>query len=190
MLVYEPGQAAPLYRIGPFVVVHSGIARLVVEVKSDLDQKCFKQVLDVYDDIPNANVPALGYGFDGVTMAKFIEYLQAAAVENRRKLAPWQAFLNWPICFAVHEKNYFCIRPTTCLAQPAAYWCCCVNFAVLGEGGEAAATAQFFNTYYRLLAGEQVEDTQLRRWFNEVEVPPQGKAWITPDGVVHHGEIP
>jgi hypothetical protein len=55
LLVHEPGSAAPLYRWEDFVVVHDTAARAIVEVKSEIDQAHFQQLLDVHTRPQNLN---------------------------------------------------------------------------------------------------------------------------------------
>jgi hypothetical protein len=200
LLVHEAGIEAPLYRWGDFVVVHDTAARAVVEIKSRMLKVDFRHLLDVHASIVNIEaarsgqtfVPTFGYGLSGPTFDTFLGYLQEAVAANRLKAGNKGKHLNWPVCVAVQNRNYLGARPLVGAAgKPYAF--CAVDFSKATDKRsrlvDGVETGYFLQIYAKVLRHQRdgLKDADLYNWFNRLPVAPNGKAWITPDGVIRRG---
>lgn len=203
LLVHEPGLSAPLYRMEDFVVVHDTAARAVVEVKSTLDKVNFDQMMDVHDSIIKIDfrsvggfIPTFGYGISGVTFETFVTYLQDALARNRFGAdREGLKALNWPVCIAVQDRNYFGIRP---LSGPTNFLdCfCAVDFrraldtaALPIDGIETGFFLQIYSEILREGKGS-LGASDMYAWFNSLPIAPEGKVWLRLDGTATNGNIP
>jgi len=74
---------------------------MVIEVKTDLDQKAFGDVLGMWGSVYWLPVTMLGFAYDGVQFQTFCDYIRSAVRE-----AP----CGLPECLAVHKQNYLYVR--------------------------------------------------------------------------------
>ena len=63
LIVYDPTRGRPYYAIGDLSAVPREATRLVIEVKTDLDQAAFKETLGVWEDVYWLPVPTLGFAY-------------------------------------------------------------------------------------------------------------------------------
>lgn len=134
VLVYDPQEAKPYYSIDEFSVVQRQSARLVVEVKTELDLKTLPQIAEVAASARSVAVPVLGFAFEGWTFDKAIREL-AEVVRSAPALAP--------DCIAVHRRNYVIFRHRVYNEGATTYTA--FDFGPLGERGEGLATAMLLD---------------------------------------------
>ena len=165
-------------------------ATAVVEVKSQLEEKTYQQMLDIWtntDWLKSVNV--LGFAYDGWIFETFVEHLKQTIQDGQ----------GLPNCIAVHRRNYIFIRSGYHLApkadgrRPAKYQLA-VNCAA-AENKEGLSSACFLDTFRRELppAGGHSQlyiDVYLPRWFNELPLPPEAKIAIADDGSISQGSVP
>jgi hypothetical protein len=201
LLVHESALRPPLYRWEDFVVVDHREARAVLEVKSNLGKKDFEAFLDVHTSIleleavgqGQAFIPTFGYGLKGVGFSKCLGYVRGAVKTNRLKLDSPHKHLNWPVCVAVQEKNYIGVRPLHLLIGQPAFLLADLT-KLQDENAEpldGIETGIFLDIYSEVLRLERdaLVDTELYAWFNQLPLQPEGKVWVTEDGVAHKGNI-
>ena len=202
LLIYESDSVAPLYRWDDFVIVHDTAARAVIEVKSEMDQRNFDKLLDVHISLIDIElrsgggvfIPTFGYGLCGVAFETFLTYLKNALTSNRLNVADNQRQLNLPLCITVQKHNYLGIRPLRSTpGNPDAF--CVVDFSKAtdqkAQPVDGIETGFFLHFYTEVLRSRTlaIEDTMLYQWFNNLPVGNDGKAWVTPDGVIHPGNV-
>ncbi len=201
ILIYDSNIVAPLYRWEDFVVVQASQARAVIEVKSNLEEANFKQFLDIHTSIAKlecggqVSIPTLGYGIIGVTFDTFLTYIQNAIEENRLDVSAEDKHLNWPVCVAVQNRNYLGIR--SCGGKSdVPHVFCVVDFSKAIDKSaqpiDGIETGVFLYWYTKILESglHALEALALYEWFNRLPIAPEGKAWVTPDGVIHRDLIP
>ena len=163
---------------------------MVVEVKSNLKERTFHDILGVWRTTDWLPVPTLGFAYDGVAFKTFLGYV-IEAIKNEEQ--------GIPECIAVHRQNYLIVRSSYRLApdasapkrhRPAEY-----HFAVdfrATDKGDGSASAAFLDFYDRLLSNGHgwMDETHLRTWFNRLDLPQEQLVRITNDGVVNYGPIP
>lgn len=149
VIVYNPMVARPYYAIGELAVVPREAANLVIEVKTELDDKAFQEMLDVWESVFWLPVPMLGFAYDGVRFQTFVEYLRKAIPAAPRGL---------PTCIAVHRQNYLYMRADYTAAEDEALpnrrrpTKCqfVVDFGAAGTG-EGTASSMLLHLYNLLL---------------------------------------
>src|SRR5262249_54985075 len=120
ILVYDPAESQPMYRIEEFVVVPFHAARLAIEVRSRLsvheggrDRKTKPSGLDqmfrVCASMRAFPTPVFGFAYDGVG---FDDFVAGVAARVRGDI------FNVPECIVVHKKNYASLRVTERAARP------------------------------------------------------------------------
>ncbi len=204
ILVHESVTRAPLYRWEDFVVVNSGEARAVVEVKSALNRETFEALLNVHGSLvemalasKHASItPLFGFALNGVEFSTFVDYLRSAAGDNRLNLDDKIRYLNWPVCIAVQHQNYIAVRPLQMMANSGCQLgICALDFgksqSESDECIDGIETGYFVETYNRVLCeGDHALFAEaLYSWFNGLPIDDEGKVWVTPDGTAHHGKI-
>ena len=199
ILTYDANNVAPLYRHEDFAIVADIAARAVIEVKSNLYDKEFKDILGINQSLylmkqrnSKLFVPLFGYGLVGATFGSFSEYVQKAITENLLQLHEQQLALNWPYCVAVQERGYigFCpIYPSQHF--PDAF--CILNFQEAKDKSITTGleTGFFLELYGNILGqrGDIISADHLYEWFNKMPIEDTGKHWVTTDGALHTGEI-
>jgi hypothetical protein len=202
LLVHEQTALAPLYRWEDFVVVHARAARAVVEVKTDLDKRCFEELLDLTASVVRvgaassamAPIPVFGYSLSGSSFETFVEYLVEGMATNRTAAGPDERVVNLPVVIAVQDKTYLAIRPTA-LAQGMPFCVCAVNLSATGGRDDkptiAHETGLFLQFYAHVLREEfnRIHAAELYPWFNKLQLPGTCKIWISPDGKQHTDQI-
>lgn len=101
VIVYNPMVARPYYAIAELSVVPREAAKLVIEVKTELGERAFQDMLNVWESVFWLPVSMLGFAYDGVLINTFIEYIRKAIPTAPRGL---------PTCIAVHRQNYIYMR--------------------------------------------------------------------------------
>ena len=124
LLVHEPWNIAPLYRYEDFVIVHAAAARAVIEVKSQFYNDDFSLLLGVNDSVRAVagprqySPPVFGYGLEGATLETLTGYLRNALNRNHSESSDdgeqSPAYLNWPDCIAIQNRNIVGFRPFCC----------------------------------------------------------------------------
>jgi len=202
VLVHDDFEFSPLYRMEDFVIVPARAARCVVEVKSVLNSKEFQRANCVYDSLfpfsfsrsalPRP-IPVFAYGLTGVTFTTFCHYVSNAAAENRLKRDDSSRHLNWLNGWFCLGRKYLAIRPT----KGDVSYCLCVDFSKAGADASGVETGYFLAFYAQLLnqlvfngIREELNATELMRWFNSLEVNENCKVWVKPDGMRCTGNIP
>jgi hypothetical protein len=187
VLVYDPTVSQPYYAIGGFSVVPRRAAKLVIEVKTNLELETFRETLDVWKTTYWLPIPTLGFAYEGVTFKTFLTYVGGALKDDEQGI---------PECIAVHRQNYLVVRSPYRLApdqaaprrhRPAKYHLA-VDFTAAG-GREGQASAAFLDFYHRLLRNDLYE-SYLPTWFNELGLPDEALVRITDDGNMSYGPIP
>ena len=196
LLVHDPSQNPPLYRWEDFVVVHTGSARAVVEVKTTLEDREFKQLLEVQDSVSEVQnsdtIRTFGYALDGVKFGTFLDYISMAVIANRLGLTdPAERDVNWPFCVVVQSRRYIGICPARSNEFIA------VDFTKAKEesfGSDGVETGMFLWFYTKVLEGisglSGISSTFVHNWFNSIEIESDGKAWVDTSGTIHYGNIP
>lgn len=200
LLVHDSQNRAPLYRWEDFVVVHDTEARAAIEVKSNLDEKAFGEVLKIHRSVLGLErlrsgvfIPTFGYGLKGVTFETLVEYIQAAAIENEIGASDHQRFLNWPFCVVVQERNLIGIRPLKSETNRPFNFCVVDLKRVRDKKAllDGLETGFFLQLYLDVLKGrsESLIDGVLYTWLNGLPIEDDAKAWVSPDGEVGFGTI-
>jgi hypothetical protein len=150
VIVYNPMVARPYYAIGELAVVPREAAKLVIEVKTELDEKAFKEMLNVWESVFWLPVPMLGFAYDGVRFQTFVEYLRGAIPTAPRGL---------PTCISVHRHNYIYMRADYWLAENEALpnkrrptkcqFAIDFGAAGMGEGAASSMLLHLYNLYLR-----------------------------------------
>jgi hypothetical protein len=183
VLVYDPRVWQPYYQIEEFVVASPDSSVLITEVKSTIGDEEFSDIRNMQQYAQGVNKPLLGFVYEGWTFDTFCE-----------KIIPFAQSMNdLPICIVVHERNYLAVRPTR--ANEPIY--VLIDFSRSNPASPGLATAFFLNIYYLLVRAferraqaDALLDGSLLNWFHHelTVVPPSGKRWLTPDGVLHAAE--
>ncbi len=211
LLVHEPAITAPLYQWEDFVVVRHTAARAVLEVKSNLQKKGFKELLDVHESLmriekascPDAFIPTFAYALEGVRFRTFLKYVQKGIAENPLGFDEPMRCFNLPVCVAVQAKSYVGVRATICAAGMPIHYCA-VNLSVEGDDADeppsGLETGYFLEIYTAALDDKRdtgvlvhtrgIHPSRLYSWFNDLEVAANRKFWITADGTINKGKIP
>jgi hypothetical protein len=191
LLVYNPQIARPYYAIENLVVLPREVVAAIIEVKSDLGEKTFQQMLALWENTHWLVKPVLGFAYEGWTFDTFVEKL-TEAIRDRR--------FGVPNCIAVHRRNYVFIRsgyrlaPTTPDRHRPAQYQVAVNFGAT-ENMQGVSSGCFLDTFLRQLppAGGHSSlpiETYLPRWFNQLPLAAEAKVVTADDGSVSHGPFP
>jgi hypothetical protein len=78
LLIYNPHSDPPLYRMEDFVVVDRRVASAVIEVKSNLENKEFTEIIQVWKAARWCRIPVFGFAYEGIQFSTFLEYLRKA----------------------------------------------------------------------------------------------------------------
>ena len=173
--VYDPRIHQPYYQLDEFVVVAKNTAKVLIEVKSEINEKEFAIVRGMTDYAKSVEKPMLVFAYEGWTFDTFCE-----------KVRPFASDMTaFPICLvvSVQERNYLAIRPTRCGAP--VYFL--IDFSQAKPVSPGMATAYFLNIYQVLLGAGEILDGPLWQWFTDTLtiVPPTARKWLTADGVIH-----
>jgi hypothetical protein len=197
LLVHDPGKASPIYRWEDFVVVRHFAAQAVLEVKSNLYKDEFKELVIVHGSLiamsGSIPIPTFGYGLTGATFNTCVEYVKDAVNNNLLNLANDQKHLNWPNCFVIQDTHCIGIRPMEQgSSKPLSF--CLVDLAQADDtsyGVDGIETGFFLQIYTASLEDRRraFGEGTVYQWFNQLPISPEGKAWVTPDGTVHKGNI-
>lgn len=190
LLVYNPQIARPYYAIEDLVVVPREAAAAVVEVKTDLGERSFQHMLELWKDTHWLPVNVLGFAYDGWLFDTFIDRLKQAIRDQE---------FGVPDCVAVHRQNYIFIRtgyhgpPTPKRRRPARYQLA-VNFGAR-EDTQGLASGCFLDTFLRHLpsTGGRAPlpiDVYLPAWFNQLPLPKEARLTIADDGTISHDLLP
>jgi hypothetical protein len=199
LLIHDQAATSPIYRWEEFVVIHAHAARAVVEVKSKLFDNEFHDLLGLHESIHGLQgsnlIPTFGYGLSGASFDTCIEYVKDAVIENRLNLDDDNRHLNWPNCFVIQDRHCIGVSPLgqkTTGMQPLSF--CLVD---LGEADDSTYTDDGIETGFFLqiytaaleLKRQAFTDWTVYSWFNGLPLKPNGKAYVTRDGVAHRGNI-
>jgi len=187
VLLYDPTVAQPDYAISGLAVVHRGVARLVIEVKTTLDKATLGEALDVHESVGWLAMPTLCFAFDGVTFTTFVDHLRTAIRTSVHGV---------PDCIAVHKRNYLFVRSGYFLAErtdtpnrhrPAKY-----QFAVDFRAREGIAAATFLSFYLSLLRRGRLSAEEVQMWLRDLalELPEDAMVRISDEGEVEYGPVP
>lgn len=176
VLVYDPREGQPYFRLQEFVVAPPNATRLAVEVKSDLDKAQFDKLVTARSTFCK---PMLGFAFDGVTFDTFCTYL-AAEVPKRGRDESTRGLAVMPECIAVHRKNYLGIRATSWSPSTNNQCYLAIDFTKVQNPCPGSATAYFMSAYEELLNNRCIHDGGLHHLFNIWE--REARVLITPDG--------
>lgn len=202
ILIHEPRLKAPLYRWEDFVVVRADTANAVIEVKSNLNQATFDEMIDIHTSVERIElaqsgpvfIPTFGFALQGVTFDSFLGYVSEVARQNPLEIEEGDQFLNWPLCIAVQDRHYLGFRHLG--GSPENPFCFCaidlnqVTDASLGEV-DGMETGYFLNFLEWVLQERKnaMKSDVLFPWFNQLPISDEGKAWITMDGEIHYGSV-
>lgn len=160
LLVYDSQWMPVKYRIDDLVVVDRWATRLAVEIKSRLDKTRFGQAIQVNRSLMPLRTSLLCFAFDSVRFDTLTGYFQPYLDGIPAAI---------PIIMAVHAKNYFYIRGTSCDAD-AAYSLYCLRFPIRRRG---LATAYFLSWYRQLLTDMTwLAQRYVNEWFDLVGQDP------------------
>jgi Domain of unknown function (DUF6602) len=129
LLVYDPTKVRPVYEIQAFAVVPYEACKFVIEVKSSLKARTFKELLDVWLSV--FVVPTFGFAYGGTQFRHFLQLLSEAAKASPNPNE--YSLLRLPECICVHNKNYLAF---TCRdSDRSTRWrvACGTNLAVRGD---------------------------------------------------------
>ena len=105
VLVYDPRISQPYYRLDEFVVVSPRSARVIVEVKSRLQEAEFDKTVAIRRKAP---CPVLGFAFEGWAFETFCQSIAQRIAE----------LTELPECLVVHRQNYMGIRASDWRRRP------------------------------------------------------------------------
>jgi hypothetical protein len=186
ILVYDPRRAQPVYATSAFDIVPDLAAAAAIEVKTELDNREWLDVIRLWQTARQFPVQFLAFGYDGPPFANFLKLLAGS-------IAPDKSVLGVPDFVVVHYRNYFGFRQRPRMAcTPQAY------FAVdCGHGQESggAAAGWFFRFYDEWLRADNHAYHLPENMFNLnipaifEDLPQEAKAWIDTDGQIHHGQL-
>ena len=184
LLVYNPADDTPFYRMDDFVVIPAAMAKIVVEVKSGLNAKekdsDLEQIMDIWSSNRLLSIQTMGFAYEGMMPETFIQHAIRLFKNDTANL---------PVCLAVHSRNYLGIRPATyALGQNLPFFL--LKFGAFGADGAAMATAYFLQWYSMLLNKSPLELHYVKDWFNRVQLPTEAKCRIMSDGSVIEGDMP
>lgn len=182
VLVYDPTTDPPKYAFKDFVVVDPGTARLVVEVKSCLDNVAFNHTLEVAKSVDQFSLPTLSFSYDSVGFDAFAEYFSKASSES---------YCHFPVCVAVHSKNYIAFRPTS-FAPTHEQFMLLMNCGVVPGSYPGFSTATFLQVYDMCLRhSDKLLSEVFYKWFNTFSsLPDEARCFVASDGVVRRGAVP
>lgn len=179
ILVYDPTQSQPDYRIEDLVVVGTKAVRALAEVKTDLDESRFKEVVEFWNNVAHLKRRVYAFAFDGVTFNSFLQYLDNALTSNPQGL---------PDCIAVHRRNYLFVRtgydllPST--HDPLRHWPASNYWAIdfgINDDQRGAATGALLSLYLKRLT-QSWNDDNLRSWVSSLALPPTRMVMFNNDG--------
>jgi hypothetical protein len=189
LLVFDPSRARPLYAIDEFSVVPYIACKVVIEVKSSLNTKTFKQLLAVWHGVAGLGIPTFGFAYRSVSFPTLLQLL-AGAVKHSGN--PEYRLERLPECLCVHKGNLLAFRRRASQDHAPEYYMV-LNFGHVGEEAKGAATGGFFSQYLRSLRkdlGTDDFDESNRPWlFNEVPLSQEAKAWIDRSGNINSGNL-
>lgn len=166
VLVYDPTVAQPDYQIDDLIVVPRDAAKAVVEVKTTLEHREFRDIQEVWADVWWIPVATFGFAFDGVAFQTFINYLQESMRSDPAGL---------PQCIAVHRQNYVFVRSGYSLAEDKPSWHRPAKYQFAVDFGahpetRGLATAYLLDWYLRCLRGND-DAVSVERWFSQLSLP-------------------
>jgi hypothetical protein len=174
LLVYDPTDDTPFYRMGEFVVVCDAMARMVVEVKSNLTKKQLPDILNIWRSTRILSKPTHIFAYQGLSFKNFVAEMSNVIKANS---------IDSPPCVAVHSKNYLAIRATHWMS-PCPHPYLILDFRRIKGDSFGMATAYFLQWYFQVLDGGSLDSNRVTDWFNRVPVTVAAKAKIAPDGTV------
>ena len=170
VLVYDPRVHQPYYQIDEFVVVPSESTRVLMEVKSEIGDKEFAQIINMSLYAQGFKLPHFGFAYGGWTFDTFCN--KAMALDEGIK--------NLPVCLVVHHRNYLAIR-TFREREP-------MRLLIDFTTHTAMATAFFMDCYaFIIREGHLIHPDTVWDWFvNRLTiVAPQSKRWLATTGELH-----
>jgi hypothetical protein len=186
LLVFDPTESRPLYTIDAFCVVPYIACKFVIEVKSSLNKKPFKELLAVSQSVAGLAIPTFGFAYTSGTFKNFLDLLASAVVDSA---TPKNSLTLLPECICVHKKNILAFRlPASEKHPPEQYMALHLGFK--GAETSGAATGHFLTFYDEVLKGHDHRRINRPWWFNEFPLPPEAKAWIDCNGNITRGNLP
>lgn len=152
VLVYDPRKGQPIYRIDEFVVISPVIARLAIEVRSNMSigkksnvgnkPTGLDQVFGIQNSMKPFGTQVFGFGFNGPTFDTFLQGVVNKMSGNIE---------NIPECILVHRRNYILIRADDPKKPfgPEMPLFFGIDFNPLGAKSQGYATALFLWCYHQ-----------------------------------------
>lgn len=182
VLVYDPTINPPKYAFRDFAIVDPETAKLVVEVKSNLNEETFGESMCVTESIHKFYIPTLCFAYESVAFNTFSDYF-AEAVIRPCKI---------PYCVAVHSKDFLAIRPFATPTKDDKF-ILVVNCSAAPSDDlySGFATAMFLQIYDAFLRNRDILSSKhIYQWFNGLTcLPNEALIRIAEDGKKHEGPI-
>ncbi|HYH68328.1 MAG TPA: DUF6602 domain-containing protein, partial [Urbifossiella sp.] len=177
VLVFDPREGLPYYRLDEFVVAPPEATRLAIEVKSFLDRVEFDTLAAARRTFPR---PMFGFAFDGVSFETLCEYL-AAEITAEAPYGERRGIDVMPECICVHRRNLLGIRATAWSPSTSNQCYLVIDFSKVQNPSPGSATGHFLFTCDDLLREQWIHDGYVHGLFNMMH-PAAARAVIYPDG--------